>query len=51
MLIAIIVVAVFLMLIGLRVYEDWTFVHHMARAIEKPTGVKRDKDDRQYSLR
>jgi Tfp pilus assembly major pilin PilA len=50
-LIAIIAVAVFLILIGLRVYEDWTFVHHMARAIEKPTGVKRDIEDCQFSLR
>jgi hypothetical protein len=45
MLMAIIAMAVFLMLIGLRVYEDWTFVHHMASAIEKPKGVRRDLED------
>jgi hypothetical protein len=45
MLVLAIVVVVFLVLVGKRIYDDWVFVRHMAHTIEDGTSRDDPKQD------
>jgi hypothetical protein len=45
------VAVVFIILVGIKIYDEWTFVRHMVSTIENRVSVRRGGDDSQQDSR